>query len=103
MLLGFRDRWGDQIGDDNLSPTLINGTERNRYRANTGGDLLRASLDNGTGDWTIEPHVTPDGIAAGSSQDSEFFNNEFLEEGAGYSDAETNNEFHQETAKEAPP
>ncbi|MAT53180.1 MAG: hypothetical protein CMN32_01785, partial [Saprospirales bacterium] len=49
MILGFRDRFGDQMGHDQLHP--VSGSTL--YRGDTAGDLLRAS-PNGSGGWTIE-------------------------------------------------
>lgn len=53
MLLGFRDRWGDQSGAQRITP--------NQYRGITGGDLLRACRQTGGG-FTIESAGTCSGI-----------------------------------------
>ncbi|GIV31547.1 MAG: hypothetical protein KatS3mg029_0898 [Saprospiraceae bacterium] len=49
MLIALRDRFGDQMGHDQLHPT----TGNTLYRGDSAGDLLRAS-PNGSGGWTIE-------------------------------------------------
>src|SRR5690606_261356 len=49
MIIGFRDRFGDQMGYRQLHPT----TGSNLYSGDSAGDLLMASPD-GSGGWTIE-------------------------------------------------
>ncbi|MFQ5445534.1 MAG: SdrD B-like domain-containing protein, partial [Saprospiraceae bacterium] len=49
MIIGLRDRFGDQMGYDQLHPT----TGNTLYRGDPAGDILRASA-NGSGGWTIE-------------------------------------------------
>jgi gliding motility-associated-like protein/uncharacterized repeat protein (TIGR01451 family) len=49
MIIGFRDRFGDQMGYDQLHPVSGNTL----YRGDSAGDMLRAS-SNGSGGWTIE-------------------------------------------------
>lgn len=52
MVLGFKDRYGDQMGFQVLSPTGDNNGGA-FYSGDTGGEILFAS-PNGTGGWTIE-------------------------------------------------
>jgi len=52
MVLGFKDRFGDQMGLKTLSPTGDNNGGA-YYNGDTAGDILFAST-NGTGGWTIE-------------------------------------------------
>ncbi|TAK43538.1 MAG: T9SS type B sorting domain-containing protein [Saprospiraceae bacterium] len=49
MIIGLRDRFGDQMGYDQLHPVSGNTL----YRGDSAGDMLRASA-NGSGGWTIE-------------------------------------------------
>ncbi|MFK7932839.1 MAG: SdrD B-like domain-containing protein, partial [Saprospiraceae bacterium] len=49
MLLGFRDRWGDQMGQD---LPVVPGTTTPRVFADGGGDLLRVC--NNAGSWVLE-------------------------------------------------
>ena len=77
MLLGFRDRWGDQVGYQVPDPS-----GNSSYSADAAGDMLQAVYDDVSGTWTIETHVTTDGINGNNDPDGEFFGNEFLEEGA---------------------
>lgn len=80
MILGFRDRWGDQLGNQTNAPdTANNGTDL--YRADAGGDILQAIFDPDAGTWSIETHVTTDGINGNNDPDGEFFRNEFFEDG----------------------
>lgn len=53
MILGFIDRFGHQIGNRNYSTLLNDGTPRKTYEGVSGGDILRASLDN-TGNYVLE-------------------------------------------------
>jgi len=53
MIIGFRDRFGDQMGYDQLSP---NPGDNNSYSGDSAGDLLMASED-GSGGWTIESNA----------------------------------------------
>ncbi|MFK7937627.1 MAG: SdrD B-like domain-containing protein [Saprospiraceae bacterium] len=58
MVLGFTDRFGHQVGYQNYPPTgttpLINTI--------SGGDLLRASFDRNTGNYTLENNASAGGI-----------------------------------------
>ena len=53
IILGFRDRAGDQFGTDK-DP---NGNSHN-YIVSSGGDILRGILDSDNNSWTIEPGAT---------------------------------------------
>lgn len=57
MIIGIRDRFGDQMGNDAFSPVL---NDDNLYLAITGGDTLRACTD-GAG-WAIEANGSCGGI-----------------------------------------
>ncbi|ELS01824.1 hypothetical protein Xen7305DRAFT_00015300 [Xenococcus sp. PCC 7305] len=92
MLLGFRDRWGDQIGRQVNRP---DGTGGSGFTGNSGGDLLVAILDPDTDTWTIETHVTTDNINGNNDPDGELFGNEFFENGG----ANDSNELHSESAQ----
>ncbi|MEY4906108.1 MAG: hypothetical protein RLZZ292_3923, partial [Bacteroidota bacterium] len=59
MILGIMDRAGHQAGSQNLPPTI----NSNLYAINTGGDMLRAYLNN-TGTWTIENNGDKDGTGS---------------------------------------
>jgi len=51
MIVGFRDRWGDQGGAATFSP--IDPSDPTEYDHRVGGDVLRACL-TGVNQWTIE-------------------------------------------------
>ncbi|MEL7038625.1 MAG: GEVED domain-containing protein, partial [Cyanobacteria bacterium J06592_8] len=94
MILGFRDRWGDQNGGFTLDP---GGTIRSS--AVSGGDILRADANdpfNPTA-WTIETEI---------STGDEFYTGDFLETvdstftGSGtIIETTPDTAFHQETAQ----
>ena len=94
MILGFRDRWGDQIGSGVQAP---DGDDNNGtlFSGDSGGDILQAIFDDTTGTWTIETHVTTDGINGNNDPDGEFFRNEFFEQN-GVNDSTS---VHAETAQ----
>jgi trimeric autotransporter adhesin len=58
MVLGLRDRWGDQMGFRNYAPTP-NG---NFYIGVAAGDILRAGKCSGATTWTIENDATVCGL-----------------------------------------
>ncbi len=67
MVLGFRDRFGDQVGYRSGSPDPLNNT---RYTGITAGDTMRACA-NGAGGWTLENNGNCAGITtagAGNAQ-----------------------------------
>ena len=90
MILGFRDRFGDQMGNGVQPPS-----GGNLLQATSAGDILLAPYDNNTDSWTIETHVTTDGINGANDPDGEFFRNEFLEDNA----ANDSLQVHAETAQ----
>ncbi|MEO1005869.1 MAG: GEVED domain-containing protein, partial [Cyanobacteria bacterium J06638_38] len=92
MLLGFRDRWGDQVGRGVNRP---DGTGGAGFTGNAGGDLLVAILDQNTNSWTIETHVTTDNVNGNNDPDGELFGNEFFENGG----ANDSSELHSETGQ----
>lgn len=51
MILGFRDRIGDQGGNGSRNPA--DASDTTQFVTNTAGDILRAN-SNGAGGWTIE-------------------------------------------------
>jgi SdrD B-like domain len=55
MVLGMRDRFGDQLGNFSFNPN--DPTDPTAYWATPAGDLLRAA-PTGTGAWTIENNGT---------------------------------------------
>ena len=92
MILGFRDRWGDQLGYGVNSP---DGSQTN-LSSDSAGDLLQAIYNNDTDSWTIETHVTEDGINGNNQPDGEFYRNEFLEDDNNTNDSQ---QVHAETAQ----
>jgi len=92
MLLGFRDRWGDQTGQEINRP---DGSGNADLTGNAGGDLLVATFDQTTGDYTIETHVTTDNINGNNDPDGELFDNEFFENG----NANDSSELHSESGQ----
>jgi hypothetical protein len=60
LLLGLRDRFGDQRGDQAGS---TNPSDSARYSGITAGDLLRACPDGGGG-WTLESNGACGGVAS---------------------------------------
>lgn len=63
MILGLRDRLGDQAGNMQRSP---NPADPVLYSAITGGDILRACV-NGAGGWTLEANATCGAITTGGN------------------------------------
>jgi uncharacterized repeat protein (TIGR01451 family) len=67
MIIGLRDRYGDQTGREAGSP---NPNDPIIYNGITAGDILRAA-PNGTGGWTIENNAAAGGpatVGAGNGQ-----------------------------------
>ncbi|MBX7241573.1 MAG: hypothetical protein K1X92_07480 [Bacteroidia bacterium] len=70
MVLGFKDRYGDQMGYRALSTTGDDNVG-NMYNGDTAGDILFAS-PNGSGSWTVENNSesSPPGIFGPTSGQS---------------------------------
>ena len=94
MILGFRDRFGDQMGNGVQAPNGDNNGG-DLYQIDSAGDIIQAVFNDATNSWTIETHVTTDGINGNNDPDGEFFRNEFFEQ------ANTNDStaVHAETAQ----
>ena len=58
MILGFRDRTGDQVVGRSFDPDGSRTSNNGRYQVATGGDILRASIDPSGNSWIIEPGAT---------------------------------------------
>lgn len=66
MILGFTDRWGNQVGNANYSPTGSGG-----YTVgSTGGDVLRA-VPNNMGSYTLESNGTAGFLTTSTSGNNE--------------------------------
>ena len=63
MVLGFRDRFGDQTGDSAGSPTI---TDTAAYSSHPSGDILRA-CGNPSAGWALESNGSCGGIATGGA------------------------------------
>lgn len=83
MVLGFRDRWGDQMG---YNVNIPNGSTSVPLKAYATGDILSATLDGNEITWTIEPMNY-----SGTGPVQEFFDNDFY--------AENGVSFHDETSQ----
>lgn len=86
MILGFTDRWGNQVGNGNYSP--LGGGFYDVV--STGGDILRAAPD-GSGGYVIENNGTSGGITTASAN-----NGDGIGGGEYYND---NYAFHHESAQ----
>jgi trimeric autotransporter adhesin len=63
MILGFMDRAGHQLGNNNYSP---NPNDTQTYEGASSGDLLRAGMNiNGT--FTLESNATVNGVVSGGA------------------------------------
>ena len=82
MILGFRDRFGDQGAYRKPRP---DGSGDN-FTVDSGGEILRADFDSGAGTWTIESDLvypaTP--FPASTDLSIEFYNGDFYGETAGF-------------------
>lgn len=58
LILGFRDRFGDQTGSEQRSPNVADMT---LYSSIAAGDVLRA-CDNGAGGWDLENNASCGGV-----------------------------------------
>jgi SdrD B-like domain len=73
MIIGFMDRAGHQLGNNNYSTLLndLNATtgKRNLYEGTSAGDILRAGA-NSDGTYSLESNATVNGvISGGTNQD----------------------------------
>ena len=91
MILGFSDRFGHQIGNQNYSTLLDDGSPRKTYEGVSAGDILRASL-NSEGNYILENNANSGSVtSAGKDNAQGPGNGEFY-----YEDNYTEN--HQEIA-----
>ena len=61
MVLGIRDRFGDQTGDNNYGPKLTDG---NKYRSIANGDILRAGACGAGGAYVLESNGAVCGLTS---------------------------------------
>ncbi len=73
LVIGLRDRLGDQAGNAQRSPNAADAT---LYSAITAGDILRACA-NGAGGWTLEADATCGGVTTAGNA------GEFIGQGPG--------------------
>lgn len=70
MIIGFIDRFGHQIGNKNYSTLVTDGSPRRTYEGVSGGDILRASLDN-NGKYILENNASVGGVATAGKNNTQ--------------------------------